>query len=85
MGIFSYRFTMGVPHEALVNPDGPEAAARIAALEVQNARLREALEALLSWWPKGSEVTSMAGKAKGDGFAKDIQAARAALTGGTDD
>ncbi len=47
----TYRFTMGVPHEPLINPDGPEAAALLTAqqaeierLEAENAYLRGKLE-----------------------------------------
>ena len=53
--------------------------AQVEALTAERDALRETSGAILSWWPEGSELTSRAAQAKGYGFAKDIQAARAAL------
>ena len=41
--------------------------------------LREAAQAVLSWWPEGSETNSHAARQKPDGFAQDIQRLRALL------
>lgn len=44
------------PVKELRNPDGPEAAARIAELEAENARLREALGEVIECDPGAYEA-----------------------------
>lgn len=40
----------------------------------------QAAKRVLEWWPEGSERNSHAARQKGDGFARDIQALRTALS-----
>jgi hypothetical protein len=57
----------------------PALAAEVLALRAERAKMLEAAQRVLEWWPENAENGS-AGKRMGSGFDRDIQSLRATIT-----